>query len=223
MAATFGIYVNKDEDINETIVARIGHNANHKIVYMTIPTKYSGQTVFVEAFEGQVISSRHCNLAAFDDYRPGSSFLVPVTNAEGEITYKSFTVSHEMYDRFAESVSVDASDDIKAAYNAYKEYEYRKHNVMKKWEERNDRIQDAKDAGLPNYHYAKRLLNVSPSTTNYYEGIKLLKTFKNGKMRSSFRISLATQIMNWVMDSNPLYKSPLSPKQWNTLVPYKTY
>lgn len=224
MAAVFAIYVPKDENVEEAITNKIGFNANHKVVYQTLPTKYSmSQHVYVEAFEGQVISSRPCNLAAYDDYRPGSSFLVPVTDADGEVTYKTFTVSHEHYYGFQEWVTADASQPIMDTYNVYVAYQNRKAQVMKEWSDRTEFKNDAATAKLPNYHYAKRVYDAAPSTEQYHEAINLLATFNRGKMRSAFRISLATQILHWVMESDPLHKSPLSPKQWATLQPYRKW
>jgi len=62
---------------------------------------------------------------------------------------------------------------------------------------------------------------------DHLEGLeKLCKTGMNRRLRSELRISLYTQVVMWrikIDAGEDVFNSPLSPKQWNCLLPFKPY
>jgi hypothetical protein len=117
---------------------------------------------------------------------------------------------------------VDATDDVRQLAASYgrKVAEERE----RAYQEHVARIDSliAGDLGLPGPDEVKKLrsaLGASETTTSakWEEAQRLLSTLRRGTFRSTFRESLAKQIMAWVTDPSPNYPRPLSPRQWQRL------
>jgi hypothetical protein len=213
MAVITPIYLSKIESANVTMDERIQKNlktTDYEILEI-IENDYSFNAI-VKCFEGQVISTQSCNLAYFDDYRPG----VKITVFDGEIKH-----IHNSCECPKSSAKVDASEDVITAYENMVAYNLRKVNVIKRLQQREQYMEDGKAIGMT-YHKAKKLHQVFDHD-QYNEAIKLLKSFINERIRSEFRMSLASQIFHWLNDPNPKYNKPLSPNQVRFLRPYKPY
>lgn len=171
----------------------------------------------VEMYKGKVVMVRHVNLAFHDDYRPGTSGTV---FDDGVV--KFFKVSTEYYkDSFQDSIKFDADDATMKAYRDKLEHDNRVHTIKKRLSLRNKFKNDAKkiDPELT-FHKMQKIYNMY-GETRYDECVKLVVGFKNEKLRSKFRISIASQIYHWILDPAPMYKKPLSPNQEKALEPYK--
>ncbi len=210
MTIQFDVYT--DLDINEYMEKHYG-NVSFEVI-RSIPSQWSKNVSYlVRSFDGMVINQSAINLGYFDDYRPGISCVVS--------TPKGFvTVTYSGENENCKSV-IDAPDEMKQAYKNHVAYQRRKVEVQRKIDTRNGYINASREMGYTNYHIAKKLHRGLPD--QYYEAVKLVSQFRNGKLRSEFRASLAAQIFNWLMDPNPQYKSPLSPKQASYLMPRKYY
>jgi hypothetical protein len=183
----------------------------YKIVE-TIETVY-GITTYVECYVGKVVSINPCNLAFHDDYRPGAE--VKVFN-NGEIKRL-----HISYEDARQSAKVDADEATMIAYKNLIAYNIRKNEIKNKLKERKNFMEDANIVGIT-YHKMKKLHNAI-GDEKYNEAVKLLKSFMNERIRSDFRKSLASRIFHWLIDPAPQYKSPLSSKQLQYLIPFKRY
>jgi len=105
------------------------------------------------------------------------------------------------------SASVDATEEVKAAYEAWREEQARR--------EREAKEQDLADAGLTLEDYAK--LRQSLGTAATPSVVKLLRSEHHGRLRSSFRRSIAAQIRAWLRGESS-YRDPLSPRQFDALL-----
>lgn len=128
---------------------------------------------------------------------------------------ESQTIESVMYDttRFGSlwyALKEDATPEVQERVKQYIE------NRKQQAKEREQRLlqQEAYDAGISLEAY-NNLYNVLGAESGNAV-IKLLQTYKRGKMRSSFRISLAKQVMDWV-DGKSEYRAPLSKNQLNYL------
>lgn len=168
----------------------------------------------VELFSGKVVMVQMKNLGWHDDFRPGISATVFDNEEEKKITF-----STEYYgDMFASFADIDGDLD---AYRDFIEYKSRKARVSSQYNLRKKFKNHAKEiyAGEVTYHKFQELYNFY-GTEKYDEIIKLLTSFKNERLRSKFRKSLASQLYHWILDPAPKYKKPLSPNQTRFLVPY---
>src|SRR5262245_52534102 len=50
-------------------------------------------------------------------------------------------------------------------------------------------------------------------TTNGRTGAPYFKLLSSKRLRSKFKLSLREQVLNWLKDENPKYRTPLSTKQ----------
>lgn len=109
----------------------------------------------------------------------------------------------------------DASDAIWDKAVAWAQKIVRGHKAKKTWETRQWEIETAHECGLTRPQYVRLEAALGKYT---YPVRKILASYKNNRLRSEFRKSLAKQVMDWVKDKAPKYKSPLSPKQIGALI-----
>lgn len=102
---------------------------------------------------------------------------------------------------------VDASEELLALYKEFKAKQHEEAVML--------RIEQLMKDGVPAYlckRFNDRLDSFSCDRKESF--LKLLKT---KKFRSDFRKSLCIQLKNWLLDDNPQYDSPFSPRQMNYL------
>lgn len=113
---------------------------------------------------------------------------------------------------------VDASEEIRE-----KAKEYSKKQLAEI--ERKERVRFVKQK-LENRAVCKKLS--FQYEFSYFRFVKFLKTIGNEKsqsitkllqsnLRSGFRISLRTQLVNWLKEKEPAYAKPFSTKQWECI------
>lgn len=210
MAIQFEVYT--DMDIAAYMVEKFGE-AEFTVVSKREYTYTKNVSYTILGFEGKVVSVRHCNFGYYDDYRPGADCIVKTSKG-----FVTVPVGLETIGNFGK---VDASAEIINEYNQHLAYLARKREVQKRLDDRKKYIELSRQMGFDCYHIAKKLHSGVPDY--FYEAVKLVATFRKGNIRSAFRASLAAQILNWLLDNEPKYKSPLSPKQMGFLAPRKFY
>jgi predicted DNA-binding protein YlxM (UPF0122 family) len=216
MAVTFTLNLNKEVSVEDHIrntygdqeFKIIGSRAYETVVYYT-----------VESFYGAVFNAK-VEYGGFDRDIP---YLMVITKAaNGQFFH---IPANSIMDGYREvyQYEIDAPAEYKTEYAAHLAYNARKANVEKRLQDRKNMMEIAKEIGAPTYHVAKNLRNAANKYGDFNEVLKLLKSFKKGTIRSEFRMSLATQIFNWINDPAPQYNSPLTPKQFSCLRPFKAY
>lgn len=200
-------------DFNDYTLAEIIQRNFKTDEFDIISSSENGKHYIVEIFKGKVVKYHQVNLAFYDDYRPGLEITV---YDNGTINKVSISCEDEN-----SKCIIDATYETVKAYNEHVAYEKRKEYVQRKLRIRRNFINDAAGIGFT-YHDMKRL-HQTMDNDNYVEAVKLLKSFKQEKLRSEFRKSLAAQIYNWMTDPEPLFLKPLSLKQMSFLQPYKPY
>jgi hypothetical protein len=216
MAVTFVISVDKSSSIEETIANKYG---NQDFVVIS-SREYETVTYYtIESFYGATFNPR-IEYGGFDRDMP--YMMITCKAANGEFVHVCVnSVANGWKEEY--QYSVDAPESIQQEYTNLVEYKKRKVNVEKLWNQRKELIEISKEIGAPSYHVVKKLKMASDAYSDFYEVIKLLKSFKKGTIRSTFRMSLASQIFNWMNDPAPRFNSPLSPKQFGYIRPYKPY
>lgn len=157
-----------------------------------------------EEFNGFCLRDREANGYHDSDFH----MLIwnPVSGKPFEICFAS--TRGWSYPSYASSV--DATPEVRAAYEAWKAAQERRRRVSEKLARRAERIRIARAIGETNYRNLRKLEAVVPG--GYWnETIKLLTSTN---LRSAFRKSLKAQILAWYRDPSPKYSSPLSRKQW---------
>lgn len=216
MAVTFTLSLNKDVSVEDHIRETYGEQ-EFKIVGVK---EYDTVTYYnVESFYGMVFNSR-VEYGGFDRDMP--YLMVTAKAANGKFVHLSVVCTVEGY-RETYLYENDAPPQIVKEYKDHLEYLRRKSLVENKLTDRKRLMEISKEIGAPSYHVVKKLRFAANQHGDFYEVIKLLKSFKNGTIRSEFRMSLAVQIYNWINDPAPKFSSPLSPKQFGYLRPFKRY
>jgi hypothetical protein len=147
-----------------------------------------------------------CERNGYDD----SDFYMIVWNPETgkaeNITYASTRGwSYPCYASY-----VDATPDVRAAYDAACKAETRRLRIQGAWDARRAEMSLAAKAGITRTD-VKRLRNAVGR--NWDAVRRLLIT----NVRSGFKKSIRAQIIAWVQDPAPKFSSPLSPKQFQYL------
>ena len=216
MAVTFTINLKKEVSLEDHIIKTYG---NQK--FQLVATKEYETTIYytVESFYGLVFN-------AFVEYG-GFDRDIPYVVAHAKAANGNFVqvianmVSENGREHY--QYNIDAPETFKQEYKEYQLYKLRKANIQKQLRDRKYMMETAKNIGAPNYIIVKKLRKAAEQNGDFNEVVKLMKSFKKGTIRSEFRQSLAIQIFNWMNDPAPTYKSPLSPKQFSYLRPYKAY
>lgn len=115
-------------------------------------------------------------------------------------------------------VDVDASQELMAKYEAFKENERRHYKACQIWGEHNQNITAAHTLSITLQELKK--LRRTYSGRLYNGCWDLLKT---KKFRNSFRESLANQLRNWLSEKENKYSFPFSPKQESYVMPYRAW
>jgi hypothetical protein len=160
----------------------------------------------------------------------------PQTKSTERVTYAS--TRGWTYDL---SASVDATDEVRAAYAAHEAYKRRHWTVMSRRGASKMRAELARTFNVPMSHI-RRLeaaygpLNPVPLAfkDSYYSRenralaislgfvreptqldrlLKLAESGLKGKLRNDFKKKMATQVVDWLRDPAPQYDRPLSKKQ----------
>jgi hypothetical protein len=153
---------------------------------------------------GLCISEREHNM--YDD----SDFYMTVWNQEkGEPEEIMFgTTRGWTYPCMASSV--DATPEVRAAYDAWNKARIRRIEVTQKWQQRCE-IREVASMLSCSAASIKRLR----AATGIYKWPTIVDLLLNKRIRSKFKLSLRSQIMNWLAENDPQYASPLSRKQWD--------
>lgn len=212
----FWISKDSDKNINTTITETFG-DCDFDVL-KTHTSKY-GATTYTVQVNVPTFNCSSVNVGYFDDYRPGIAFVV-VINKDGKKRFINYSISAET--EHARAVN-DASIEDKEAYTAARLYERRKDEIIRDLEIRKNDMRLAKEMGLKNRHMVTKLRKATPEGNYFYEATKLLRSYHADRLRSSFRMSLALQITNWLLSDENRFNSPLSPKQWSYLMPKKFY
>ena len=175
--------------------------------------KFGKELVLWEEFQGQCLFEREANY--YDD----SDFYMTVwddtTHSAREIQFA--TTRGWSYPCMASHP--DATDDVRAKYDAWKAEQDRRWSIQQRWNARKQVREYAKAWGV-DYFQAKRIASAYKERGMFgvlrvHDGIdKLLRT---KKFRSEFRASLARQVRDWSAEREPRYRTPLSSKQFGYL------
>jgi hypothetical protein len=153
----------------------------------------------------------------------------PETKTPFSITFASTRGwSYPSYNSF-----MDATPEVRQEYNDYLKAQARRNRIQDKWDTRRSDMKLAAELELGSLKNAKRFREAfngrrvswdvkgklqfqwsrhfdSPRQYTFLQACKLLKA---KKLKNAFKISMQTQICNWVNDPSSKYNTPLSPKQ----------
>lgn len=107
--------------------------------------------------------------------------------------------------------TADAPEEIVKEARAWQAYMRRRDVVLEKKERWQFHKNHSKEMGISFSQNSK--LKKSMDSKDYWNVVDLLCTYRRGKMRSAFKISLAERVLKWLANPAPKYKSPLSWKQ----------
>ena len=107
---------------------------------------------------------------------------------------------------------VDATDEVKEAYSAWKAENDRRKRVMNKLNARRELRHKAASWGVSVKEVKKLTYAVPRDTLEGFDRLLRTKAF-----RSKFRESLAKQVRAWITEETPKFPRPLSPKQMSYL------
>lgn len=169
---------------------------------------------------GRIIALEGRDWHAFDDYRHWTVAIY--LDAKGE--YREYSLGEGTY-----TAKVDAPAEEIAKYHAFKVAEserlqaerlakQRRDDIEKRWAISRRAGGDRIEAGLKDRNEYLKLQKAFYGE-NFNHALKLLKQYQSAKLRSSFRVSMAEQILNWLRDPNPKFRTPLSAKQLEYLAP----
>ena len=116
------------------------------------------------------------------------------------------------------SAEVDASPELMAKYEAFKENERRHYKACQLWGEHNRNITAAHTLSISLQELKK--LNRTYSGRLYDGCWDLLKT---KKFRSTFRASLANQLRTWLSEKENKFPYPFSRRQEECVMPYSRW
>lgn len=178
-----------------------GYDIYHNGEYVTCPGPSAYWTV--ASHVGLCLREREHNM------RDDSDFYMLVWNPEkGEPEEIMFgTTRGWTYPCMASHV--DATPEVRAAYEAWDKARMRRIRITQKWKER---CELREIAGMLNVSTAavKRLR----AATSAYKWPTVVDLLLNTRIRSKFKLSLRHQIINWLQTDEPKYDSPLSRRQW---------
>ena len=160
--------------------------------------------------QGDTLYITHRGLCLMDrerNMRDDSDFYMtvwnPVTKCPQEIMFATTRGwSYPCYNS-----SVDATPEVRAEYEAYKEYQNRRSEVLARRRARQADADVGRKVGL-NRGQVQRLREAVGYSS--WEGVKKLVT---ANLRSGFRKSMRDQVMSWATNPNPKFATPLSIKQ----------
>lgn len=158
-----------------------------------------------ETHHGLVLGTGERN--GYDD----SDFTATVWNEDKQdvevIVYA--TTRYPTYHLYAR---VDASAEVMERYRASSTYKVRRMMVMARRQASKERFAFARMVGCTPQAVVR--FNTCPLHPTHRDRIiKLLTSFKAGKLRSKFKMSLAQAVIDWMLDPEPKFKTPLSTVQ----------
>ena len=115
-------------------------------------------------------------------------------------------------------VTIDATPEVRAAYERYLDKKRRHERAVYLWDEHNYMIKKAHTMNLTVKEMKK--LQAVYSTVHFDWIFNLLKT---KKFRNTFRQAMNDQIRAWVKEDEHKYRRPLSDKQLSYLQPYRPW
>ena len=187
-------------DVSEHYKGACATNPNHKIFVRT-------------THEGLVLETRERN------YHDDSDFYAIVWDPETESS-RNIEYATTRGWCYPNSAVVDASEEIRAKFTAWKENKQRETSERERQEYERLTQEFLTAANLTEEQY-KDLCSAYTLGSEALAAVRqLLKTFAGGRMRSKFRISLATQIWDWLKMAKESRKfdCPLSFKQLDCLM-----
>lgn len=107
---------------------------------------------------------------------------------------------------------VDATDEVRAEYEAWRRKQEREHKARSLREQRRREQEARAEAGL-SYREWQRLRDALRDHDLLTRHLDLLKSDNAGRLRSEFRKSLAAQIRAWLRNEESSYSTPLSQRQ----------
>lgn len=169
-----------------------------------------GALILWETHKGLCVSEREMNGSSDSD------FYMTVWDEEEQRPKEILFATTRGWSYPSMGSYVDASEEILEKVKAYSKKQLEEI-------ERKERVRFVKEK-LENRAVAKKLS--SQYEFSYARFAKFLKTLEKEKtksifkllqsdLRSGFRISLRTQLVNWLKEKEPAYSKPFSPKQWN--------
>lgn len=174
----------------------------------TIKSQYSNAfNIEFSSHEGRTIKVTTETKYYFDDDRPyeHTHAIVWSLDENGKRVYKNIPCMSSSF--------VDATPEDIALYNKHIEYVKREKRVLDRlYQNRTRYIKAARKAGYDNYHIIRKL-HGGVGEEKFAAAVKLVEGFKNNKLRSEFRKSLAKQIVSWMEEKENKYRRPLSPRQ----------
>jgi hypothetical protein len=160
--------------------------------------------------QGLCLKDRERN--GYDD----SDFFMTVWNPEKQAPEEIMFATTRGWSYPCYGSAVDATPDVKAAYEAWLKRRDRQNKAERKWAQRRELMKVARAIGpadVCTYHDVRRLFKATPP--GRWEGVVDLLT---SKLRSAFRISFRNQLIAWTLQPHPEHPSPLSRKQWDYVV-----
>ena len=112
--------------------------------------------------------------------------------------------------------SVDATDEVKAKYQAWSKQQERDMKARAIRAERKEASELAAQLGITRKRAFRLMLGCALEAWRLDAARKLLTS----KLRSEFKLSLRAQVLSWLTADHQSKPSPLSPRQWDAINPY---
>lgn len=158
-----------------------------------------------EIYVGRVLGTGERN--GYDD----SDFTATVWDDEkGDVAV--FVYATTRYPTYHLYAHIDATAEVLETYRTTQAYKVRHMMVMARRDASKDRYALARTLDVPPAA-VKRLLTCPIHPHQRGAIIKLVSSFKAGKLRSNFKTSLAQAVMDWLNTPEPKFPTPLSKTQ----------
>jgi hypothetical protein len=161
----------------------------------------------IVTYTGRVIAVYEQNGAGDSDF-----FAIVWSHENKPLHVNYATTRAYTYDN---SASVDASADIHAAYDAWVNHQARTARACGGLKARADRREERRKARI-SYAEQKRLRKLYSEKGETYKAI--IKLLQTRRFRSSFRQSLAQCVRDWLADTSPSFRHPLTSRQMQYII-----
>lgn len=163
--------------------------------------QYAKALILYTTHHGLCLYEREEN--GYDD----SDFFMTVWNPEKNCPEEICFASTRGWTYPCYGSKADATPEVIAAWEAWKEAKIRRNRIQAKWWARKEAREKAKQARISTAEYRKLRNSFNPET--FVRVLKLLTS----NLRSDFRKSMAKQLRDWLADPAPKYARPFSEKQ----------
>lgn len=162
-----------------------------------------------DARQGDTLYETHHGLCLYDYERNGyddSDWYMVVWDPVASQPREIFFATTRGWSYPCYSSKADATPEVRAAYQAYGNYQKRRAEIIRRRAERKRMFEIARKSGLQR----QQVERLRGSVGSAWSGIEKLIT---ANLRSGFRKSMRDQVIAWATAEQPQYRTPLSPRQ----------